>query len=104
MVRQNEQFVNTTATIGTSATTVCREQGFDQVLFRSLVNTSTGGQVIYLAFDKEAVSGEGIALNVGGSVDDSTDGAIMPSNAFISAISSGAGGTLAISERILKRS
>ena len=66
-----------------------------------ITNTSTGGQVITIQTgDTANVVGAGIILYPAGSWSESTDSAFRPSNLEYWAISSGAGGTLAIQERI----
>ena len=65
-----------------------------------ITNTSTGGQLITLAFAKEAVSGKGIVLFPTGAWAESIDSAFRPSNARITAIASGAGGQITIHERV----
>jgi len=69
-----------------------------------LTNTSTGGQIISLAWGKEAVAGSGIVLSPGGFHQESKDAGFKPSNKNITAISSGASGTLAVHERMLVNS
>lgn len=91
---------NRSATIGTS-NVVLSEECFQQRSAIVVTNTSTGGQVIYIAIGSEAASGIGIALSPGGVYQDSRDGQYMPSNKQVNAISSLAGGTVAIHERIL---
>ena len=66
-----------------------------------IINTSPAAQVISLSIDAEAKAGEGIVLNAGGSWQDSRDGNYWPTQKLISAISSAAGGTLAIQERLV---
>lgn len=68
-----------------------------------ITNTSTGGQAIYLGWGNPAIVGSGIALMANGSSwTESIDSAYVPSIQDIWAVSSGAGGTVAIQERILQ--
>jgi hypothetical protein len=67
----------------------------------TLTNTSTAGQVITIAFGKEAVAGEGIILYPTGMWNESLDSAFMPSQEEINAISSAIAGSLAIHERLV---
>lgn len=69
-----------------------------------LTNTSTGGQVISLAFGAEAKAGSGIVLSPGGFHSESKDAGFKPTNKSITAISSLAGGTLAVHERMFVNS
>lgn len=99
MVKE-ELISNFSATIDAANEELCKEC-FQQRSAVIITNTSTGGQVITLAMGQEAVAGAGIVLSVGGVYQDSRDGQYMPSNKQINAISSGAGGTVAVQERIL---
>ena len=65
-----------------------------------ITNTSTGGQILPLAFGKEAASGKGIVLYPTGAWAESVDSAFRPSNARITAIADGAGGQITIHERV----
>lgn len=62
-----------------------------------ICNTSTGGQVITLGVDAEAVANAGIVLNPGGSWSEPS-GSNLPPNKRITAISDIAGGTLGVYE------
>jgi len=64
-----------------------------------LTNTSTGGQIITLSFDQEAVPGKGIVLYPTGTYGGSNGAGFRLSNKQINAISSGAGGVLSRMER-----
>jgi hypothetical protein len=66
-----------------------------------LVNTSTGGQIITVAFGTEAALGKGIVLAGYGEWSETLDARFTPSQAQVRAISSLAGGTLGIHERIV---
>ena len=93
---------NTNLTIG-AATTKVSEAVFPPATRKAicLVNTSTAGQIITLAFGGEAVAGQGIILYPVGSWSETIDSAYVPSQHEINAISSAAGGTLAVQERIV---
>lgn len=93
---RNEQI-----TIGTSTVIVSDEKQNSQFTRNSIIiiNTSTGGQVITLSIDNEAVAGRGIQLGVGGSWQDSKDSGYLPTQRQVSAISSLAGGTISLQER-----
>jgi len=71
------------------------------VLERTISNTSTGGQIISLAINAEAVSGQGIVIQPAGVRVESFDGHYRPSQCVINAISSAAGGTLSVFERLI---
>lgn len=68
-----------------------------------ITNTSTAGQIIYLNWGQEASVGTGIPLvSSGSSWTESIDSSYVPSTKDIWAISSGADGSIAIQERLLK--
>lgn len=87
-------------TIGTSAVVISDQQTFSKRILFSLINTSTGGQTISIAFGSEAVANQGIVLSPGGFYSESKDLNFDPTNEQITAISSGAGATLAVMERV----
>jgi len=97
-----ERNSNTSITVGTDPTVASIEKGNQNGRRVSiiLINTSTGGQVISLALGSEAAAGQGIVLSPGGSWMDSMDGGYYPTQQQVTAVSSLAGGTLAIQERI----
>lgn len=69
--------------------------------FFSLINTSTGGQSISVTFTDESGAGTGIVMAPGGHYSESISSAAdYPTNERICAISSLAGGTLAVCERV----
>lgn len=92
---------NTKQTIGVTASLVSEEQYGAQRSVIFIVNTSTAGQSITVTPSDEAKVGEGIVLGPGGYYQDSIDSGYKPTNARITAISSAAGGTIAIHERII---
>lgn len=91
---------NSSVTVGTTSTQVSGDC-FQQRSAIVITNTSIGGQIISLSIGQEAIANAGIQLGPGGVYQDSRDGAYFPSNQQINAISSLAGGTLAVHERIL---
>lgn len=103
MRAKNEENRNATATIGTTTEVICpsREGSPTIVAARVITNTSTGGQIITLSFENEAVAGVGIVLLAGYSFQESFDGHFIPSDRKIWAISSAAGGTLGIFEKLI---
>lgn len=91
---------NTTVTVGTANTIVSYDK--ERIAF-SLRNTSTGGQVITVKIGTEGdtVANTGIVLNPNEIVTDSNSEGYPCWAGLIQAVSSAAGGTLAIFERIL---
>jgi len=87
-------------TIGTSSVNISRLQPIAKRVLFSLTNISTGGQVITINFGQDAVAGQGIVLSAGGFYIESADAGFSPTNEDIYAISSLAGGLLAIQERV----
>lgn len=96
---------NYSLTVGTTVTVVSEQTNYptNERKVISLINTSTGGQNITIAFSDQAIAGSGVFLAPGGYYQESHDAGFTPSQAQITAVSSGAGGTLAIQERILVR-
>lgn len=94
---------NSSITIGTTQVQIAPELVEGERTALTIVNTSTGGQTISISWGEQAVSGVGIVLYPAGSWAESIDGTFIPSNRTISAVSSAAGGTLAIQERIKVR-
>jgi len=82
---------------------VISQECYQERTFISITNTSTGGQVINLAFGKEAQTGKGITLYPGGFYNESRDGINQITQKQISGISSLAGGTVSVAERVLMR-
>lgn len=97
-----ERNSNTAVTVGTSPTVVSVEKGNQngQRVGIILSNNSTGGQVISVAIGSEAVAGQGIVLSPGGVWSDTMDGFYRPTQQQITAVADGAGGSLAVQERI----
>lgn len=94
---------NITITVGTTPVAVSEEQdGFTSVRsVITLTNISTAGQVISVSAGDEAVANRGIVLSPGGSYSDSMDSGYKPTQRRITAVSSGAGGSVAVHERVL---
>jgi hypothetical protein len=90
-----------TLAVGTSSVEVSPETGTKQRSVLVLTNTSIGGQIISLAWGRDAVAGRGVTLLPGEHHVESIDKGFIPLNIRIAAISDVAGGTLAIHERIL---
>jgi hypothetical protein len=88
-------------TIGTTALKISEAVFNGQRDVIAITNTSTGGQVISVAIGSEAIAGQGIVLNTNDRVVVSRDAGFNPSNEIITAISSAAGGTLAIHEEVV---
>lgn len=92
---------NTALTIGTSLVTVSNALASGQRTVIALTNVSIGAQVISLSIGGQAAAGASIVLYAGGAWVESIDSAFKPTNDEITAISSAAGGSLAIHERIV---
>jgi hypothetical protein len=90
-------------TVGATSTVVSRLSPIARRVQFVLTNASTGGQTISISLSQEAVAGQGIVLSPGGFYAESTDSGFVASNEDIYAIASGAGGSLAVSERVLTR-
>ena len=88
-------------TIGTDAVVIAPQQDAGIRTLISIVNTSAGGQVIYLGFGTQAAIGKGVPLSAGGYWVEDTDTIVYPTQKQITAISSAAGGTVAIHERTI---
>lgn len=65
-----------------------------------LQNISTLGESITISIDSEAVLGQGIVLQAGGTWSDTADTGYLPTQKFISAIASAGTAVLAIQERV----
>jgi hypothetical protein len=91
---------DTSVTVGTSVIEVSAETGTAQRRVIVLTNVSTAGQIISLAVGKDAVANKGLVLYPTGAWSETIDPTFKPTNQRITAISSAAGGTLAIHERV----
>lgn len=99
MVERNR---NSNLTIGTTPVRVSELVDTKQKrILITLSNISTGGQTINLSIGNDAVSGVGLSLAVGGFYQEVRSEGFEATQDFISAISSVAGGTLSIQERML---
>jgi len=94
---------NSLIAVGTSAVLISDMVEYPRVERKviSIVNTSTAGQVITLAFGTMAEAGKGVQLAVGGFYQESHDAGFTPTQDLISAISSAAAGQVSIQERKL---
>ena len=104
VVKTTEQTRNVTLTIGNAAQVeVCPSREGSQVLIleRTISNNSTGGQIISLAYNAEAVAGQGIVLQPAACRVEAYDGHYRPTLTNLNAISSAAGGSLSVFERIV---
>ena len=90
-------------TIGTASVLVNVQQEAGARKALSIINTSTGGQKVSLAWGKAAVSGAGIVLYPGGSWSESEDGTFNPSNMEVWACADIAAATISIHERVTTR-
>lgn len=97
----SENIRNVSIAVDTTNVVVSEDMTGNQRKLLTLVNTSPGAQIISLGFGQEAIAGQGIALYPTGTYSETLDARFTPTNARISAISSAAGGTLAVHERIL---
>jgi hypothetical protein len=97
---------NYSKTIGTSTVIVSEAKlnDWSERIRLILSNASTGGQVITVSVDADAVAGNGLPLSPGGFISWVRDGSGFPvQQARVTAISSLAGGTLAIYEEVLNK-
>lgn len=97
----SEQVRNAAMTIGTTSTIVSTNLLEKQRRVLVLINTSIGGQTITLSWGQEAVANQGIVLTPNGSWSESIDSVFVPNELQIYGVSSAAGGTLSIHERVL---
>lgn len=87
--------------VGTSSVELSPETGMKQRQALVITNTSTGGQKVALAWGKDAVALKGIVLLPGEHHVEAIDSAFTPLNSRIAAIADGAGGVIAIHERLI---
>jgi hypothetical protein len=93
---------NDTATIGATSTVVLTKRDRGRRVAFTILNTSTGGQTISLAFgdNQAAVAGSGIPLPpLAYYLEDGSGSPCF--DGIVSAISSAAGGTVGIMERVV---
>lgn len=95
----NEQAYNYATTIGATSIILSQKKHRKSYCLR---NISAGGQVISLSFSNEtpAIAGSGIVLNVNDALTDSNSGTYKVWSGDIYAVSSAAGGILAVNEVI----
>ena len=87
-------------TVGATSTELSTQIIEHQRTVIVITNTSTAGQIVTLAFGKEAVAGNGIVLYPTGAWAESIDSSFIPTNQRITAIASAAAATVTIHERI----
>lgn len=88
--------LQTSITVGTSVVDIAPLDKTTKRLIYVFSNTSSGGQSISLGIGQDAVAGKGIVLSPGGVWQESVDNRYDPSNLRLTAVASGAGGTLAV--------
>jgi hypothetical protein len=91
---------DTVVSVGTSVVELAPEVGTHVREILTITNTSPGGQIITIAFGKNAQAGVGIVLYPAGSWSESIDSAYVPSQQRVTAIANAAGGTVAVHERV----
>lgn len=96
-IQRNRQVAVTVGTTNTVIATEC----YQERTFISITNTSTGGQNISIGIGQEAIAGSGLFLAPGGTYTESKDSLLPIAQDQFNAISSGAGGTVAVTERVL---
>ena len=96
---QNELAYNSTITVGATSVKASLAKNRKSYVFR---NSSTGGQVITLAFSNfsPAVANNGIVLQAGQFVADSNSQGYFCWSGEVQAIADGAGATLSVMEAI----
>ena len=87
-------------TIGTTSVLLAIEPAPGKRTTLIVTNTSAAGQVLNMGFGKAAIAGRGLQLYPGGTWSESMEGVFKPSNMAVQIISSAAGGTAAIHERV----
>lgn len=103
---RNEIIRNAVISVGTSPTLITNQLSDDaEFALRTYVNSSTGGQIITLAFDQDSVTAlAGEVLYPAGTHSESNDSIFRTTKSRLYAISSAASGSLSISERIVPAS
>jgi len=97
---ENKVINGTQKIIGTTASVISQPVFNGQRAVLALTNISTAGQVISVGVLSQAKAGQGIVLQPLDRYVESQDAGYSPSNEQVTAISSGAGGVLAIQEVI----
>lgn len=93
--------LNTSVTVDTTFSQILGEISTGQRQSLVIVNTSTSGQKVTLAWGQEASTDNGIVLYPAGTHAESIDSAFIPLNTYITAVASAAGATLAIQQRVI---
>jgi len=96
-----EQVRNATLAVSTTALRVSNNYTGLGTKRSVIVLTNTGATNLTLSWGRQAVAGEGIILYPTGAWSESIDSAYIPSPLDIWVISSAAGGTLGIHERLI---
>ena len=96
---------NTSILVGTDNVVLSESKNIFQCYrsFFNFTNTSTGGQVISITSTDEAGAGSGVVIYPGGYYGESKSEGFYPTNERICAVSSLAGGTVAVSERVVQK-
>lgn len=91
---------NVSIAVGTTNVVLSEQKDQQRRVSFSIINTSTGGQVISITFTDEAGAGLGIPLSAGGFYSEAESEGFKCTRSRICAISSLAGGTIAMTERL----
>ena len=91
---------NASVSVGASSVLVSPTLNENERVVLVITNTSTGGQNISVCWGETAVAGRGIFLTPNSTWSESVDSGFIPIHTSVEAISSAAGGTLAVHERI----
>jgi hypothetical protein len=96
--------LNSSATVGTSSVVVSEQKVTNNAerVRLILTNTSTGGQIISISAGQDPVAGAGLQLSPGGSMGWEKQSSTPIQQLRVFAISSGAGGTLAVYEEVMQ--
>jgi hypothetical protein len=93
---------NESVSVGTTQAKISALQPLGKRQVFIVTNMSTGGEVITLSLGQEANAGAGIVLTAYGSAFvESADSGFIPSEMIWYAVSSGAGGLIAVHERVI---
>ena len=95
-----ENVINTSVVVGTTSTKIRPQLLTGQRTAITITNTSTGGQIITLAWGGAAIALAGAVIYPGGNWSESRDPSFDPSTESIWAVSSAAAGALGIHERV----
>lgn len=99
----SETIRDDSVTIGTDSVEISTRAVPHERVELTIVNTSTAGQIISLAWGAPAVSGAGIVLYPSGTYSASQDITTVLPNLRISAVSNAVNGSIAIHERRILR-